>query len=211
MKSLSTQIISAVFISLLPVVAFYFIPPGNPISNQFALNPGSVHHLHGIVLMPFTHADAGHLWGNTMQLFLGLLLVLLHFRYMSAYIIVLQWLGAGMILFFIGKQGTMHIGSSGIVYGLFSFLIIAGFLAGNRRLRLLSFMLLMYYGGMIWGIFPWQDKVSWEGHLSGTVTGIVTAILMRTKYRVFTMDVQPAWLHDTDLREDPYGRFNRDV
>jgi len=130
---------------------------------------------------------------------------------MSAYIIGLQWLGAGVILFLIGEKGTMHIGSSGVIYGLFSFLIVAGFMAGNRRLRLLSFMLLMYYGGMIWGVFPWQQKVSWEGHLSGTVTGIITAVLMRKGYRPFTMDMRPSWLNDTDTREDPYDRFDRRV
>jgi len=210
-KSLSKQIITAIWISLLPVGAFYLISSGNLISNYFALSPGSINHLPGILLMPFVHADTGHLWGNTMQLFLGLLLILLHFRYMSAYIIGLQWLGAGVILFLIGEKGTMHIGSSGVIYGLFSFLIVAGFMAGNRRLRLLSFMLLMYYGGMIWGVFPWQQKVSWEGHLSGTVTGIITAVLMRKGYRPFTMDMRPSWLNDTDTREDPYDRFDRRV
>jgi len=121
----------------------------------------------------------------------------------------IQWVGTGLILFFIGKTESLHIGSSGIIYGLFSFLILAGFIAGNRRLRLQSFMLLMYYGGMVWGIFPWQEKVSWEGHLSGAIAGTLSAIILSKWYRTFTRDKRPAWFHDSAKWEDPYSRFNR--
>lgn len=199
----------ALFIALLPVVAFYLFLPQSKFAYNFGLIPGDVQHLQGVFFMPFAHADSGHLWGNTMQLFFGVLLVFLHFRHLSKTIMFIQWVGTGLILFFIGKTESLHIGSSGIIYGLFSFLILAGFIAGNRRLRLQSFMLLMYYGGMVWGIFPWQEKVSWEGHLSGAIAGTLSAIILSKWYRTFTRDKRPAWFYDSAKWEDPYSRFNR--
>lgn len=176
---------------------------------EFGLAPHNIHRLKGMLLMPFVHADAEHLWGNTIQLFFTIMLVFIHYKHMAKYVVVWQWLIPGLLLFFLGKSGSTHIGSSGVVYGLFGFLICAGFMASNRRLRLLSFMLLMYYGSMIWGLFPWQEKVSWEGHLSGVMGGISCAIALRPGYRKFTRDNKPSWFDEKDRREDLYARFNK--
>lgn len=159
--------------------------------------------------MPLVHKDSAHLWGNTVQLFFGALLIVIHFRHLTAVILSSVWILAGLLLFFMGNPGSIHIGSSGIIYGIFSYLITAGFNAGNRRLRLLSFMLLMYYGSMFWGVFPWQEKVSWEGHLSGAIAGLLMAMILRERYRRFTRDSVPGWFMDADKREDPYARFDK--
>ena len=209
MQSVIKSALVALLIAALPVVAYYLILPNFPFAYPCGLIPGDFGHLQGIPLMPFAHANQQHLWGNTYQLFLGVFLVFLHFRNVSKYILLIQWLGTGAVLFFIGKVGTLHIGSSGVVYGLFGFLIFAGFFAGNRRLRLLSFMILMYYGGMLWGVFPWQEKVSWEGHLAGLLVGTVTAVLFSRQYRLFTRDSKPVWFYDTSKREDPYRQFDK--
>jgi uncharacterized membrane-anchored protein YhcB (DUF1043 family) len=37
------------------------------------------------------------------------------------------------------------------------------------------------YGGMIWGVFPMEEHVSWEGHLSGLVVGVALAFLYRKR------------------------------
>lgn len=209
MQSVIKTSLIASLIAVIPVTAYYLFLPNHQFSYFCGLIPWDYQHLHGILLMPFAHADPQHLWGNTIQLFLGVFLVFLHFRNVSKYILLIQWLGTGAVLFFIGKVGTLHIGSSGVVYGLFGFLIFAGFFAGNRRLRLLSFMILMYYGGMLWGVFPWQEKVSWEGHLAGLLVGTVTAVLFSRQYRLFTRDSKPVWFYDTSKREDPYRQFDK--
>jgi membrane associated rhomboid family serine protease len=199
----------ALLLALLPVLAFVFIQNHNEFTFVFGLIPGDTHHLQGIVLMPLAHGDANHLWGNTLQLFLCLFLIFIHFRHLSKYILFFIWVGSGTLLWFMGKHGSLHIGSSGVIYGLFGFLISAGIMAGNRRLRLLSFMLLMYYGSMIWGVFPWQEKISWEGHLAGLTSGVITAFILRNSYRVFTGDIKPSWFNDSDSREDPYAGFDK--
>ena len=209
MQSVIKSSLIASLIAVIPVAAYYLFLPHHQFAYSCGLIPWDYHHLQGILLMPFAHADPQHLWGNTFQLFLGVFLIFLHFRNVSKYILLIQWLGTGAVLFFIGKVGTLHIGSSGVVYGLFGFLIFAGFFAGNRRLRLLSFMILMYYGGMLWGVFPWQEKVSWEGHLAGLLVGTVTAVLFSRQYRLFTRDSKPVWFYDTSKREDPYRQFDK--
>lgn len=175
------------------------------------LVPHDWQHWEGIMLMPLLHDGAEHLWGNSLQLLIGVFLVFVHYRHLSWLILALQWVGAGLLLFFIGQPGTLHVGSSGVVYGLLTYLIVAGFLAKNRRLKLLSFMLVMYYGSMVWGIFPWQKKISWEGHLSGLISGVFTAFLLMKQYRVFTTDKKPSWFSESDSREDPYAGFDRRV
>ena len=209
MEILKKPFIISLVISVFPVFTFYFLQHNLLNSAFWGLKPGDFSHLQGILLMPFLHGDSMHLWGNTFQLFLGVLLLFLHFKNLANVILFLQWIGAGLLLFFLGEKGTTHIGCSGIVYGLFGFLILAGFLAGNRRLRLLSLMLLMYYGSMVWGLFPWQARISWEGHVSGLLTGLATAFFLRSGYRRFTSDRKPDWFNDEGNREDPYARFNK--
>jgi membrane associated rhomboid family serine protease len=208
-KSIVKPFIIALLTTLLPVVAYYLFQQSRAFALDGGLVPWDLHHWPGILLMPLIHDGAAHLWGNSVQLFFGTILVFIHFRHLSWLILTLQWVGAGLLLFFLGQPGTLHVGSSGVIYGLFSYLICAGFLSGNRRLRLLSFMLLMYYGSMIWGVFPWQEKVSWEGHLSGVISGVFTAFILMKQYRAFTKDRKPSWFSESDKREDPYAPFDR--
>lgn len=211
MKSLTKPIILALLISVFPIGNYYFFQFQHGLSYAWGLFPGDISHFQGVFLMPLVHKDFAHLWGNTLQLFLGILLIAVHFRHLTSVILLSIWIMAGLLLFFIGNKGSIHIGSSGFIYGIFSYLITAGFNAGNRRLRLLAFMLLMYYGSMIWGLFPWQEKVSWEGHLSGAIAGFVMAAILRKPYRRFTRDSKPGWFMDADSRVDPYARFDKRV
>ena len=210
-KNLNKAFIISLVVSALPVFAFYFFQQDYTVKHLLGLMPGNLSHLHGILIMPFLHSDSMHLWGNTFQMFFGILLLFLHFKNLATGILLLQWIGAGLLLFVLGERGTIHIGSSGVVYGLFGFIILSGFMAGNRRLRLLSLMMLMYYGSMAWGLFPWQEKVSWEGHVSGLLTGLATALFLRNHYRRFTRDKKPDWINDSGSREDPYARFNKGI
>ena len=37
------------------------------------------------------------------------------------------------------------------------------------------------YGSLFWGMLPMPNKISWEGHLSGFIAGILIAIYFRNK------------------------------
>jgi hypothetical protein len=89
-------------------------------------------------------------------------------------------LGVGVLTWIIGRD-SFHIGASGIVYMLTSFLFFKGIWSKNYRLIALSLIVVFMYGSMVWGIFPQKERISWEGHLAGLLTGIVLALVFKVK------------------------------
>jgi len=139
--------------------------------NRWGLYPRSVSGILGIPLMPFLHANLGHLVGNTIPI-LVLLFLLIGSRsdgWLIAGSIVLL---SGILLWIFGRS-AMHIGASGLVFGLASCLIVVG--VRERRLIPVSiavFVVLMYGGTMLTGIIPrWRSAVSWDGHALGLFAG----------------------------------------
>ncbi len=76
---------------------------------------------------------------------------------------------------------SYHIGASSIVYLLFSFVFFSGIIKKHYRLIALSLVVIFLYGSMIWYVLPLEDKISWEGHLSGFVIGLFFAFYYRSK------------------------------
>ena len=93
---------------------------------------------------------------------------------------LLSWLFTGALLWLIGgSNGAVHIGMSGVIYALAGFLFTSGVLRGYLPLQALSLFIIFLYGSMIWGVFPTQPRVSWQGHLSGLIVGVVLAFIYR--------------------------------
>ena len=77
-------------------------------------------------------------------------------------------------------RAAWHIGASGLVYGLASFLFFSGIIRRYFRLVALSLLIVFLYGSMVWGIFPGvYQNVSWESHMVGAFSGVILAILYR--------------------------------
>uniref|UniRef100_A0AB33L1M6 Peptidase S54 rhomboid domain-containing protein n=1 Tax=Tenacibaculum sp. Pbs-1 TaxID=3238748 RepID=A0AB33L1M6_9FLAO len=87
---------------------------------------------------------------------------------------------AGLLTWLIARE-SYHIGASGIVYLLFSFVLFSGIIKRNYRLVAVSFITIFLYGSMVWYVLPIKEGMSWEGHLSGLITGIVLALLYKNK------------------------------
>jgi len=85
---------------------------------------------------------------------------------------------SGLITWFIGRHAN-HIGASGLIYVLVSFMFFKGIFAKYYRLVALSLLIIFLYGSMIWYVFPVEEHVSWEGHLAGFITGFLFAIIFR--------------------------------
>lgn len=124
---------------------------------------------------PLLHGDAGHLTGNLIS-FLGLsgLFVLLFPRDWWRFF-WLQWLISSVILFALGDRGAIHIGASTWLYAFASFLSVHALRAKDKRKRALFLVLVLWYGGMWWGLLPIMPGISHEGHISGLLTGILMA------------------------------------
>jgi membrane associated rhomboid family serine protease len=145
----------------------------------FGIYPLTVSGLPGIIFSPFIHKDFNHLFNNMLPLLF--LSVALFYLYSEVALKVFSWtfLLTGTLVWFGGRE-AWHIGASGLVYGLASFLFFSGIIRRYFRLVALSLLVVFLYGEMVWGIFPGVYKnVSWESHMLGFISGILLAIVYR--------------------------------
>ena len=129
--------------------------------------------LTGIITSPFIHADVKHLFNNTIPLFV--LGTALFYFYSQVSFRVLLWLFllTGLSVWITGRP-SWHIGASGIIYGLASFLFVSGIIRRHIPLMGLSLLVAFLYGEMVWGIFPgFRIDISWESHMLGAVVRAV--------------------------------------
>lgn len=151
---------------------------------DYGMRPREVIGLLGIFTMPFLHGSWSHIISNTFPLIVLGGALFYFYKEVSWRVLLLIMVFAGTGLWFIGQPGTNHVGASGIVYGLASFHLTGGLIRGNRNLMAFALLVVFLYGGMIWSIFPDffpGRNISWEGHLSGLISGIVVAFWMRNK------------------------------
>ena len=137
--------------------------------------------LSGILTSPFIHGDFSHLISNSFPLLILGASLFYFYRKIAYKVFFLIYLLTGLWVWF-GARDAWHIGASGIVYGLASFLFISGLIRKNPRLMAITFFVAFFYGSMIWGIFPDFfpfKNISWEGHLMGLISGLVLAIFYR--------------------------------
>lgn len=143
--------------------------------------PLNIKGIPGIFLSPFIHDDFKHLFNNTLPLFF--LSVSLFYFYSDVAFKILVWtyLLTGLLVWIAGRT-AWHIGASGLVYGLASFLFFSGIIRKHFRLIALSLLIVFLYGSMVWGMFPGIYKnVSWESHMLGFFSGIVLTIAFRNE------------------------------
>lgn len=167
-------------------VVFFFNIKYNLNLEQFGIKPHEIDGLKGILFMPFLHENFEHLFSNTVPILVAGFFLFYYFKNLTFIILSIIWLGSGLFLWFIGEQGTLHIGASGVVYGLVFFLLVSGIIRGNRQLAAVSLVMVFLYGSIMWGLFPeyvklLKENISWEGHLGGAISGTFTAIILLKK------------------------------
>jgi len=133
----------------------------------------------GIFTSPFIHSsDVMHLVHNSAPLFVGMSMILFFYRriaYKAIFIIYLLT-GLGVWLF---ARPVLHIGASGVVYGLISFIFWNGVFRRNMKSIVLALIVVLLYSGMLLGLLPNQPGISWESHLIGGVVGMMASYLFR--------------------------------
>jgi membrane associated rhomboid family serine protease len=137
----------------------------------FGIVPRNVRGLPGILFAPLLHASWEHLFANALPLFIFLILLMADRHYLPYRTLALIWLASGAGTWLIGREHTVHIGASGVIFGLAAYLILAGFMMRRWQAALVAIMLLLLFGGMFYGVLPHAGPISWEGHLSGAVAG----------------------------------------
>lgn len=171
--------------------------------SSYGIYPKTFFGLRGVLFSPFIHGDLNHLWSNTLPMFLLFAALLYFYRKYAITVFLLGWLLSGLLTWLIGRP-SFHIGASGLIYMLFTFLFFMGIFSKNRRLIALSLVVVFVYGGMIWFITPIKPEISWEGHLSGFFTGILLALIYMKKLP--PVPVYPWEKPDFEPNKDPFMR-----
>ena len=146
----------------------------------FGIVPRSVPGLAGIAFSPLLHASPAHLLANALPLFVLLVLLFWDRHYYPVLTLSSIWLFSGLGTWLIGRASDgdrpiVHIGASSIIFGLVAYLIVAGFCMKSWRSALVALLVLICFGGILYGLLPQAGPVSWEGHLSGALAGIWAA------------------------------------
>ncbi|RLD29082.1 MAG: rhomboid family intramembrane serine protease [Bacteroidetes bacterium] len=169
--------------------------------NSFGVYPRTLTGLRGIIFSPFIHSDIEHLYNNTIPLFVLSVALFYFYRRISWKIIFYGILLSGFFTWCIGRPAN-HIGASGLIYVLMSFTLFKGIFTKHFRLIALSLLIVFLYGSMIWYVFPVKENISWEGHLSGLIVGLIFALVFR---KSIVKPKRYAWEHeDYNEQNDPF-------
>jgi len=169
--------------------------------NDFGLYPRRFSGLQGVVFGPFIHGSLEHLYNNTIPLAVLLASLFYFYREVALKVLLFGLLFSGLITWGIGRP-SYHIGASGIIYLLASFIFFKGIFTKHYRLVALSLGVVFIYGSLLWYIFPMKDGISWEGHLGGFLTGLALAFFMKAN---IPSTKKFAWEHeDYNEKEDEF-------
>jgi len=128
----------------------------------------------GILLAPLLHANLHHLLANSIGMAGFFVIFALAEAEKMLTVFTVVYLVHGLLVWVVARPGN-HLGASGLVFGLFGYLVFLGFFKKQLRYLLISACVLCLYGGMFWGVLPVSSFVSWESHLCGLLTGAVLA------------------------------------
>lgn len=141
--------------------------------------PQTLRGLPGILLSPFAHADLKHLVNNSLPILILGTGLFYFYGEIALKVFAINWILSGLFVWLAGRD-AWHIGASGLVYGLASFLFFSGIIRRHFRLLALSLLVVFLYGSMVWGMFPFvPSNISWESHMLGAVSGVFLAVMYR--------------------------------
>lgn len=152
--------------------------------SRLGIYPRQVSGLWGVVFSPFVHASFPHLLSNTLPLLILSWMLFYFYGQIAFRSFALLWLLSGLFTWIIGRD-SYHVGISGLIFALAFFLFFSGIFRRHIPLVAVSMIVAFAYGSMVWSIFPFaeilDERVSWEAHLSGAVSGLLVAVAFRRR------------------------------
>ncbi|MBO9585880.1 MAG: rhomboid family intramembrane serine protease [Flavobacterium sp.] len=170
---------------------------------RYGIYPRDFIGLRGVLFSPFIHENLDHLYNNSIPLLILLAAMQYFYPKQTFGVIAYGILLSGLITWVVGRE-NFHIGASGLIYVLVSFIFFKGIQTKYYRLVALSLTVILLYGGMIWYVFPDVDQsISWEGHLAGLITGFVLTLFYKAPE--YAKPIVYDWQHpDFDPSNDPF-------
>lgn len=165
----------------------------------YALVPRHLSGLIGVLTAPLLHSGWPHLLSNSLPFLSLSALTIFFYPRLWRRVLPTLWLGTGLFVWLAGRSydyttgnTISHIGASGVVYALAAFLAFSGIFRRDFRAVVVALVVLFYYGGMIAGIVPGQEGISWESHLLGLVVGALAGWFYRSELEEHELEKQRA-------------------
>ncbi|MCC7327228.1 MAG: rhomboid family intramembrane serine protease [Burkholderiales bacterium] len=169
---------------------------------RFGVHPREWSGLAGIIAAPMLHGNFAHLVSNALPLAVVGTVMLYLYPDASRIVLPAVYLGPGLAVWLFGRD-SIHIGASGLVYGVVGYVFVAGVLRRDRRAIAASMLVAFMYGALVWGVLPIKAGVSWETHLAAALIGVALAFLLR--HRDPAMQRRYAWEDEPEVQDEAFG------
>lgn len=180
-----------ILVGILWIVHIIKITTSIPIG-YYGIFPREVSGLRGIVFAPMIHGDFQHLISNSVPMLVLTTIISYFYRKVAVPSFVLIYVLTGFAVWMFARR-SYHIGASGVVYGLVSFVFWSGVFRRNLRSIVLALIVTILYSGYFAGILPTKEGISWESHLFGAIAGLMVAFLLK------------GIVEDDDIKRDPWA------
>lgn len=172
---------------------------------RLGLTPGEITGLRGVIFSPLLHSSVSHLWSNTLSLLILIWFLFYFYSKIAPKVFVALWIISGVATWFIGRN-ALHVGASGLLFALLFFLFFSGIFRKYIPLVAVSLIVAFVYGGSVWSILPITElvdaSISWEGHLSGAISGLLMAVVYR---REGPQKPEVVWEEEEEEEEEEEG------
>ena len=140
--------------------------------NGLGIYPRSIQGLIGILCAPFLHGSWWHFASNMVP-FVVLSWLICQYSVKRFYNVFIFTACVGGLLVWIFGRSNIHVGLSGVIYGLWGFILCYGVIRRSLKSIIIAVVVAVLYSGFIWGVLPQRFHVSFESHLFGALSGIL--------------------------------------
>ncbi len=159
------------------VVHIYSYMTGHSLGS-YGIFPRAKDGLIGIITAPLIHGSWEHIFSNSVPFFVTTTIIHFFYKRVALASFFFIYFLTGAAVWMLGRS-AYHIGASGVVYGLVSFIFWSGIFRRNIKSIVLALIVVILYSGYLGGIVPFQEGISWESHLLGGIVGIFVAFLFK--------------------------------
>jgi len=216
------RLISAAKTATIPVMIMWIIHivklTGNFQWGKWGVFPRQIEGVYGIITAPWIHGDFPHLLSNSVPVFFLTTLILFFYQRVAVTSLIMLYLLTGALVWVFARP-VYHIGASGVVYAMVSFVFWNGIFRRNMKSVVLALVVTVMYSGYFAGIVPGEVGISWESHLLGAISGIIVSFFMKNNIETDEVEEDPwkdddytpkDYFLDRDAFDQPKNQRNKD-
>ncbi|MCC6815217.1 MAG: rhomboid family intramembrane serine protease [Saprospiraceae bacterium] len=171
----------------------------------YSIYPRDIHQWYGIITGQFIHSNWSHLFSNLAPLFITVFMIFFFYHSIGWAVLSMILVLTGFAVFVFARESS-HLGASGLVYGLIAFVFFSGIFRRNPKSIILMIIVVILYGGYTAGLLPIDEKVSWESHLFGALTGFWTAFIFRNFKESDEQVIEPSWANEKGIKTSFFAK-----